>query len=437
MVEKNDNSIPEKKSIRNIPLTKKQTVELKEIEETMKDTPAVAMDDSAAPSRPVVRRKVVARTMSSHMKSDDGESPKRGGRGFLYTSGIVVILVLVYFIAHSFAHATVSIVRDEEIVVLSNNSFPLVAEGSTTTLAIQHKKVDLVKTASTTISATGQQTISKKAVGKVVIYNDSGSEQLLVATTRLQTPEGLIFRIDKSVTVPAKKNVTVNVTADAAGEKYNVGPKRFSLPGLAGTAKAKTVYGKSSTAMSGGSVSTVPRTSAQELTAAKTSMQQTLKDAVLEAAAESIPQGYDLLEGSAVITYGEIKQTLDVASKKAILTQTAQATIHYFERKSLAGTIAVKSSFFALATTTPAAAIDTASLSVKNIDSNSMEISGTSTVRSIFIPAQIATTVSRMSRENALRVVEAMPGVEVVEVSIKPWWERKLPKASSVEVIIE
>lgn len=439
MEEKNKKSTPEKRSIRNIPLSKKQAIELEKIEEGMKDSPMSGspLSDVPPPKSAITKR---AAAMGKVMPETPVKK-HRSHRKLMWVLGTAILLLVIYGIAHSFAQANISIVRAKEIVVLSNETFAIESAGATTSsmLNVKYETRTIDTTASTTIKASGQQTIQKKATGKVVIYNDSSSAQLLVSTTRLQTTDGLIFRLDNTVTVPAKKNVTVTVTADQAGSKYNVSSKTFSFPGLSGTSKAKTVYAKSSGSMSGGSVSTVPQTSAEELATAKATLLDSLRTQSLEAAAESIPNGYDILEGSVIITYSTIKQTFDGTTKTATLSQTAQATVYYFERNSFSSAVAAKGTIFALSSSTPNAIIDTQSLQVASLSTSekTATLTGTSTVMSNLDKDQIARNVSGLTRDSALRAIQAMPGIDMVEISIKPFWERKLPKTASLEVVIE
>lgn len=77
-----------------------------------------------------------------------------------------------------------------------------------------------------------------RASGEVTIYNHYSANQQLVATTRLLTPTGLIFRITESVNVPAGGEVKVMARADQEGdsdqegEQYLIGPTKFTIPGL-------------------------------------------------------------------------------------------------------------------------------------------------------------------------------------------------------------
>lgn len=91
------------------------------------------------------------------------------------------------------------------------------------------------------------------AHGEVVIHNDGGARQSLVAGTRLQSTDGIIVRTANSVDVPAHGTVTVNVTADPEGESGNLQPGRLTIVALR-PANQAIVYGQIVTALTGGTV---------------------------------------------------------------------------------------------------------------------------------------------------------------------------------------
>lgn len=437
MVVKNKNEEgtgAEKKSIRNIPLTKKQTRELEKIEEALHE--GVVPPSPVMPAAPT-RRTTVRRTPPRIVNMDSSIVSTRKRSPLRWVAVALVGLVLVYGIGHMFKKATVSITHSEEIVTLSNSEFAIMP--ATTTLAgipagtIVYQKKAFDVSATTTVAATGVQQVQNKASGKVVVYNDSASSQLLVATTRFQTPEGLVFRLNKTITVAAKTNVIVDVTADQAGEKYNVGPKTFTLPGLQGTAKAKTIYAKSAASMTGGSIGSVAQTSADELSASKGAIRDSIERTVLEKATSQVPEGYMLLVGSMTIELGDLKQTYDQTTKTATLSQTALATIYYLEKLSLTDALAGKSSAFAASK----AIASTESLSAEIKSPTIVNISGTSAVRANFDKDTLSKELAGKTRSEALSVVKGITGVNAVEISLRPWWEMKLPDASSIEVKID
>ena len=51
-----------------------------------------------------------------------------------------------------------------------------------------------------------EKELNEKARGSLTVYNEySSSPQTLVATTRFESPEGKIFRIEKNIVVPGAK----------------------------------------------------------------------------------------------------------------------------------------------------------------------------------------------------------------------------------------
>ena len=124
--------------------------------------------------------------------------------------------------------------------------------------------IQVEKVVSKTFAASGDKEVFQKAEGEITIYNNfSVAPQNLVATTRFQTPEGLVFRILKAVTVPGKVKVgsefkpsetKVKVIADRAGEEYNIEPTEFKIPGFLGSPKYQGFYAKSFSNFSGGFV---------------------------------------------------------------------------------------------------------------------------------------------------------------------------------------
>jgi hypothetical protein len=70
------------------------------------------------------------------------------------------------------------------------------------------------------------------AKGTVRIINNYSRPQTLVKITRLLTADGKLYRIDKTITVPPKSEMSVGVYADQPGQEFAIGPTKFSIPGL-------------------------------------------------------------------------------------------------------------------------------------------------------------------------------------------------------------
>jgi len=163
--------------------------------------------------------------------------------------------------------------------------------------------------------ATGAaKSIERKAIGRVTIYNEfSESSQPLVAGTRLEMPDGKIFRLNSRVVIPGAAkaggelvaaSVEADVTADKAGEVYNVGSiSRFTIPGFAGSPKFEGFYASSKDPMTGGFIGESKYPTADDIRMAKESAERQMKD-VIEAflATQVVPEGFRVMESSRKFT---------------------------------------------------------------------------------------------------------------------------------------
>ncbi|MFA6170944.1 MAG: hypothetical protein WCW77_01825 [Patescibacteria group bacterium] len=82
------------------------------------------------------------------------------------------------------------------------------------------------------IEATGEKVISEEVQGKVIVYNSYIKNQPLVASTRLLSSDGKLFRTKETVNVPAGGNIAVDVYADKSDSTMVIGPSKFTIPGL-------------------------------------------------------------------------------------------------------------------------------------------------------------------------------------------------------------
>ena len=124
------------------------------------------------------------------------------------------------------------------------------------------------------------RTAEAKASGTVTIYNQNSSAQPLVATTRLLSEEGVLFRTKGTVAVPAGGQVEVAVEADQEGEQGNIGPSHFTVVALWKGMQDK-VYGESSQSMTGG-LKDVMIATLENINTAKEQLATELKEQALQ-----------------------------------------------------------------------------------------------------------------------------------------------------------
>lgn len=163
-------------------------------------------------------------------------------------------------------------------------------------------------------SSTGKQFSDRgaNASGVITIYNTSGNAWPLIAETRFQTEDGIVFRIKEAINVPAASTsgpgtVEAFVTADQldangliVGEKGNIEPTRFFLPGLKGDSQSK-VYAENSAPLTGGVTDYIAFVSDEDLNAAEARLRDELVQSAIEELEIAVKEKADLSGGD--ITY--------------------------------------------------------------------------------------------------------------------------------------
>jgi hypothetical protein len=179
-----------------------------------------------------------------------------------------------------------------------------------------------------THSASGAENKGSNASGTITIVNKSGTERTLIATTRFQTQDGIVFRIQSDVTVPAGSEsspatVDVPVVADPldangspVGVRGNIEPTTFFLPGLKEDSRS-TLYGQSSVAMTGGTSDVVMHVTEEDLQAAQIELEEKLKEEALADLRKVVLQEGNtvgatlkLLEDSETLQFGTVSAVL-------------------------------------------------------------------------------------------------------------------------------
>lgn len=187
--------------------------------------------------------------------------------------------------------------------------------------------------------------VNQKAEGELTIYNNySADPQVLIRNTRFQSPEGKIFKIADSVTVPGKKGdvagaITVKVSADSYGADYNIEPTKFTIPGLKGTSRYNAFYAKSTNKMSGGMSGMVQIVADSDINQAQVELEPKVKDDLLQKLKKFTHDGYYTLYNSPIITYSNNANEL-ITSDKPTFEITGLATIFSIKEDVLAKMLA-------------------------------------------------------------------------------------------------
>ncbi len=298
------------------------------------------------------------------------------------------------------------------------------------------------RSATTTVAASGTKQVSRSASGVITIYNTGSTDaQRLIANTRFQSPDGKIYRIHDSVTVPAVTKAadvstvpgtaTVTVYADSPGDSYNLSTDtRFTVPGFKGDPKYDEFYAEAA-AVVGGYVGPEPAVADADLSKATDTLKQGLSQAAQSALTSQIPAGYIAVPGTLVATFSDISQAPDGATS-ADLSQTITMSGAVVSAAALASAIARQSvdsyngesvAFADLGQITISAATTTAP--GQDIP---VVLSGTPTLVWQYDPNALKAALVGKSKATFQSIVESFaPAIARADAKVRPFWEANFP----------
>lgn len=261
--------------------------------------------------------------------------------------GIIILALIIaggYAISSQFASIVVKVTPKQGRLMVSNTyeaGKDASAEGLKFVLASNIQTEDTVN-----VPANGTEAVSTKARGQIVVYNTTSASQNLVATTRFQTPDGLIYRVEKGITIPAQtKNskgeavpgqLEITVVADKPGPSYNIESADFTIPGFKGSAKYSQFYARSKGPITGGFTGNRPKVSEADIAKAQKDLEEKLLATAAAKLKPQVPEGYTLFDGAIVTSFTNEVVSNPAKADEAILKLKANATGILFNKKELA-----------------------------------------------------------------------------------------------------
>jgi len=128
-----------------------------------------------------------------------------------------------------------------------------------------------------------------------------------VANTRFISEDGTLFRLETAVSVPGGQTdgrklipgvLDVQVVAAQPGPEFNIGPSKFSLPGLVGSAAYTKIFGESLEAMTGGATREVAIVTEEDIANAADQLISTLEAQAIKSLIAKIPPQFQVLQES-------------------------------------------------------------------------------------------------------------------------------------------
>jgi len=347
-------------------------------------------------------------------------------------SFIILTVLTIALVAYlSFVKATIKIYSADKAV--SSDFVVDIVKVSTAQNQVEGKLVEKTyeKTAEFLPSSEGT-TVPAKAGGEVIIYNKYSKDQPLVATTRLLAPDGKLFRIDDTVTVPAGGEVKVMAHADEEGKEYEIGPTRFTIPGL-WEGLQDQIYAESKSKMTGGEV-TIKAVGQEDLDTAEAALSEEMFGQVKQ---EMIDENTDPRFSRSAFTYQVIEKVSDTepGEQKERFSIKLKITVAgaFFNAQQMDDVILAKLDESLGADYLVGEIVEETteySINDYNIDTGIANVlvkaAATAVLRetSRILDKQ---KITGLSVEDAKNYLEGSPLIDKVEISTRPFWIGRLP----------
>lgn len=370
------------------------------------------------------------------------KKPKSGRRGRLsyvhFAVGLILILVIVGLVlTFVFGGATITVSPKQQAITVSGD-FTAVSTPTENTLLYQTMKLESQKSA--VVEATGREEVERKASGEIIVYNDYNSvSQRLIRNTRFETPDGNIYRIDKSVTVPGKSgdipgSIEVTVYADEAGESYNAGLTDFTIPGFSGSPQFESFYARSKTEMTGGFIGEQLVVEDAELAETQAKLRTELRNELLETIELQDHTGFLTFND---VTFIEFTSEPQVESGESVeVTEKAVIYSVLFDELQLANFVA--SNTLGGFDGGPVAFLDTSNLRITVPNKEEIEpwidttfefsMSGGATMVWLFNEERLKQDLSGRNKAALPTILSGYPGIAKGEGVLRPFWARSFPE---------
>ena len=266
---------------------------------------------------------------------------KKRYSGYIYTFIFIALIAIGYYLlTYKLNSVTVDIkVRSTEV---SQNG-QLTLSNASTTMYDVYSVSDM---STTDIKKSNVIDIKTKAKGMVTIYNNNDSHaQKLVKNTRLEAPDGKIYRISSSIIVPGKVDnipgsVSVLAIADTYGSEYNVSISKFTVPGFKGNVKYNNFYAKSNGVMTGGDMGKKYIISDQDIKDAEAKLVSDLEAKIREKIKDYKNDDYVIVRDNIIFTKSNNKDILEKDASKNTYEQNVKGTILIIKKSELVKAIA-------------------------------------------------------------------------------------------------
>ncbi len=363
---------------------------------------------------------------------------------------VAVILAAVWIAVSVLPRADVALALKKEIVQFDETlevsvkaTLPDIASSAKT--IVPGELLSAKKNMFIPFDADKTEQVSRKAKGTLVVSNAfSSSPQTLVATTRFEAPNGIIFRLDEKTTIPGAKisgkNVTpgsieVKVTADQPGEESNISPtKGWKIPGFKGTDRYDKFIVENTKPMSGGFVGEAPVVSEERMKKTADEAETSLNNALSGEMVVLMADTFRLLDGAEAfrITKNEFQTMKEDPNKTGMFVEGELKRIVFREQELKDALFGKYGSKFVEQGYTKAAAFEISyGTTTASFDEGKMNvpISGSITYVHDIDSETLAERFSGKNESELRQDIFSIPGIDNATISLWPFWVDEVPSS--------
>lgn len=382
----------------------------------------------------------------------DGNAARR--KRMFVTTLIVALLIAFGFSINLLlggAEVTVS-PKAKDVIVQSEITARTVPQAGD----LSYELLTLESTAEKQVKAAGKEDVSLHATGKIFVYNKrTDASQRLITNTRFESPEGLIYRIKESIEVPAATTdvkgtvvpgkVVADVYADGTGEKYNIAPTTFTVPGLKDSPQYDAVYAESTAAFEGGFEGEKYIIDDAELQTAQQELHLELRNMLLEQLAEKVPAGFIAYEGAVTFVFESLPST-EYGDSLATIKELARLQVPLFKEDEFAKYLAEKTvpeyenddvyvldpSTLVFAYTDPLIE----QIDIKDLSELVFTLKGTAKIVWEFDSEELKASLVGKKKSDGATVFAGYRSIANAQAEVKPFWSTKFPDNAD-EITVE
>ncbi|HEX7259563.1 MAG TPA: hypothetical protein VF272_01375 [Candidatus Saccharimonadia bacterium] len=412
---------------------------------------AMAAEPPLPPSTPPSAPAMPSNTQVAAPKPKGQHVPSISGmqKRVLWGVAGVVGLGMIFGIFYYLASAKVTLFANASQV---NTKFAFTADPAAKRSDIGNnllsaQRLSLSKAVTASVEATGTKDLGSKARGSVIVSNSYDSnDHPLVSGTRFVASNGLVFRSTEDAVVPGGSlksgkvvpgQVSVAVQADQNGDQYNLGPGKYTIPGL--PADQQSGISGQGEQMSGGTTKTAKVVTQPDIAKAQAAALESDRPASAKELANKASDSQTVIDASLQQNVTSSDSNPAVNSEAQTATLTLQVTYSQLaveksdlsklarteESKQLGGQSQIYddgSDKLEIALVAKPQSADSA----QKFNAAATAFAGTK-----IDTAALAKELKGKKYGDALDIAQRVPGVDRAEISLKPGWFTRLPGISS------